>query len=72
MRLPVVGVFADQNVKTIRMLKHGRRAKSLFKYGLEIIAAALLNPLKTIEFDVFKFLSCTKIICQLFLGRDKP
>jgi hypothetical protein len=55
----VVGVFADQNLKAIRMLKHGRRAKSLFKYGLEIIAAVLLNPLTKIEFDVFKFLSCT-------------
>ena len=55
----IVGVFADKNIKAIRILKHGRRAKSLFKYGLEIIAAVLLNPVSTIEFDVFKFLSCT-------------
>jgi len=55
----VVGVFADKNVKTIRILKHGRRAKSLFKYGLEMIAAVLLNPLAMVEVDVFKFLSCT-------------
>jgi len=55
----VVGVFADQNLKAIRILKHGRRAKSLFKYGLEIIATVLLNPLTTIEMNVFKFLSCT-------------
>jgi hypothetical protein len=55
----VVGVFANQNVKAIRILKHGNRAKSLFKYGLEIITAVLLNPYYKIEFDVFKFLSCT-------------
>jgi hypothetical protein len=55
----VVGVFVDKNVKTIRILKHGRRAKSLFKYGLEIIATVLMNPLATIDVNVFKFLSCT-------------
>jgi hypothetical protein len=55
----IVGVFADKNVKAIRILKHGRRAKSLFKYGLQIIAAVLMNPCATIEVDVFKFLSCT-------------
>jgi hypothetical protein len=55
----VVGIFADQYIKAIRILKHGNRAKSLFKYGLEIIAAVLLNPYVTIEFDIFRFLSCT-------------
>ena len=55
----VVGVFVDKNVKTIRILKHGRRAKSLFKYGLEVIAVILMNPGAKIEVDVFKFLSCT-------------
>ncbi|MDR1056476.1 MAG: IS4 family transposase, partial [Prevotellaceae bacterium] len=38
---------------------HGKRAKSLFKYGLELIATALLNPITIPEIDVFKFLSCT-------------
>lgn len=55
----VVGVFANENVKPIRILKHGKRAKSLFKYGLELIATALLNPMDRDEIDVFKFLSCT-------------
>jgi transposase len=41
----VVGVFASENIKTIRILKHGRKSKSLFKHGLEIIANTLLNPL---------------------------
>ena len=55
----VVGVFVNENVKPIKILKHGKRAKSLFKYGLEIIATVLLNPITTINVEVFKFLSCT-------------
>jgi hypothetical protein len=55
----VVGVFASEKVKPIKILKHGKRAKSLFKYGLELIATALLNPITIPEIDVFKFLSCT-------------
>ena len=44
----VVGIFAN-----------GKRAKSLFKYGLEIIAHVLLNPCASIELNIFLFLSCT-------------
>jgi hypothetical protein len=55
----VVGVFANEKVETIRILKHGKRAKSLFKYGLEFIATALLNLIAIPEIDIFKFLSCT-------------
>lgn len=54
-----VGVFANENIKPVRILKHGRRAKSLFKYGLEIIASILLNHLIISNVDVAKFLSCT-------------
>ena len=55
----VAGVFAEESIKPARILKHGRRAKSLFKYGLEIIAAILLNPGMKSNVDVFEFLSCT-------------
>jgi len=55
----VVGIFADQNLKPIRILANGKRAKSLFKYGLEIIAQVLLNPCAWIELNIFLFLSCT-------------
>jgi len=56
----VVGVFVNDNIKPIRILKHGRKAKSLLKYGLEFIAAILLNPYDTgNEINIFKFLSCT-------------
>ncbi len=40
----LVGIHLHQNVKPIRILKHGNKAKSLFKYGLQTIAAVLLNP----------------------------
>ena len=55
----LVGEHKDMNVKAIRILKHGKRAKSLVKYGLEEIANVLFRPLYNPKFDVFKFLSCT-------------
>ena len=55
----IVGVFVDKKIKPIRILKHGNRAKSLLKYGLEIIATILLNPYAGNNIDIFKFLSCT-------------
>jgi len=60
-RAYVVDVFADQNIKSIRILKHGRKAKSLFKYGLEFIAASLLNPLDSNKFDSFCFFMYLKL-----------
>ncbi|GHT30204.1 IS4 family transposase [Bacteroidia bacterium] len=55
----IVGIYAHQYVKQIITKKHGRKAKSLFKYGLGIIANILLNPKSTHDIDIFKFLSCT-------------
>jgi len=55
----VTGIFLDRHIKPVRILNHGNRAKSLFKYGLEFIATILLNPLANVNVDVFKFLSCT-------------
>jgi len=55
----IVGVFLNNNIKPIRILKHGRRAKSFFKYGLEYIAKILLNQSTRNEINVFDFLSCT-------------
>jgi hypothetical protein len=40
-----VGMLANEKVEPIRILKHGKRAESLFKYGVELIATALLNPI---------------------------
>ncbi len=50
------GEHKDINIKPIRILKHGRKAKSLVKYGLEEISTILMRPTYTPKFDVFKFL----------------
>ena len=55
----VVGVFANENIKNVRILNNGRKAKSLFKHGLEIIATELLNPRGITKVEIYKFLSCT-------------
>ena len=57
----LVGEHKDENVKPIKTLKHGRKAKSLVKYGLEEISNVLFRPIYVPKFDVFKFLSCTYI-----------
>ena len=55
----IVGIYIHENVKKIRQLKHGHKAKSFVKYGLEAIATVLLNPLNKQKYDVFKILSCS-------------
>jgi transposase len=56
----VVGIFVNENIEKIKILKHGYLAKSLFKSGLTIITTILLNPMNKLEIDIFKFLSYTK------------
>lgn len=55
----LVGIFIHENIKKIKVLHHGRRAKSLFKYGLEYIAQCLLNHMNRYRIDIFKLLSYT-------------
>lgn len=55
----VVGIYVHENIKQIKIKKHGNKAKSLFKYGLQIISNILLNPLALNNLNIFKFLSCT-------------
>ena len=54
-----VGLFLHYNIKEIRMLKHGHRAKSFVKHGLEYIATILLNAHSQDKIGIFDFLSCT-------------
>lgn len=55
----LVGIFINDHIKPIKILKHKRRAVSLFKYGLNYISSCLLNPFRIPLFDIFKFLSYT-------------
>ena len=53
-----VGIFLA-SITPIKIKKHGRKAKSLFKYGLTFLANALFsNDLNKFK-DCCKFLSCT-------------
>lgn len=52
-----VGIYIDLYEQKIK--KHGYRAKSLFKHGLDYIANILLNPQNQSNINVFKFLSCS-------------
>ena len=54
-----VGIYVDQLEQKIKIKKHGYRAKSLFKYGLDYIFSILLNPQNQSIVCVFEFLSCT-------------
>jgi hypothetical protein len=54
-----VGIYIDLNERKIKIKKHGYRAKSLFKYGLDYAANILLNPQNQSNVDVFIFLSCS-------------
>ena len=55
----VVGIYIHQKIKAIRTLKHGYRAKSFVKCGLETIEYVMLNPYAKTEYDVFEILSCS-------------
>ena len=54
-----VGIYIDAKVKPITIKKHGYKAKSLFKYGLEYIANILLNPQNQLVVNIYQFLSCS-------------
>ena len=43
----------------IPIKKHGRKAKSIFKYGLSFVANYLLNSENQNNTNIFQFLSCT-------------
>jgi len=40
----LMGIWLHEQVETIKVKKHGRRARSLFRYGLDYLREILLNP----------------------------
>ena len=55
-----VGIYRDKEIQNIKIKKHGRLAKSVFSYGLEWLAQAVLNAFQaTIDLLSKYFLSCT-------------
>jgi len=55
----LVGIYIHENIRQIKVLKHGRKAVSLFKYGLDYVYQCLVNHTDRYRIDVFKFLSYT-------------
>ena len=47
------------SIKPIRIKKHGRKAKSIFKHGLGAVSNNLLNALNQSDKSLIQFLSCT-------------
>lgn len=54
-----IGVYVSTYIEPIRMLNTGRRAYSIFKYGLNYLCRYLLSDYKLDNYDPIKFLSCT-------------
>lgn len=54
-----VGIYIDMNEQKIKIKKHGFRAKSLFKHGLDYISNVLLNSKNQSDINIFAFLSCS-------------
>ena len=53
-------LFVQTHGHPIKIKKHGRKAYSLFKFGLIFLAHALLNPLSINDLvNCIKILSCT-------------
>lgn len=55
----IVGDFINENFKKITIKKHGHRAVSIFKYGLDYLSRFLYTGYNPNNFNLFEFLSCT-------------
>jgi hypothetical protein len=54
-----IGDYIDQHLEPIIIKKHGRRAKSIFRLGLDAISRYLLSGVNRYNLSFLKFLSCT-------------
>lgn len=54
-----IGDFIDTKIKAIKIKKHGRRAISVFRYGLDYISKCLLSKTNKYNLNLSEFLSCT-------------
>ena len=54
-----IGDYIDQHLELIIIKKHGRRAKSIFRLGLDAISRYLFSGVNRYELNNLKFLSCT-------------
>ncbi len=51
-----IGEFVHRNLKPIRVLRHGRKEKSIFRYGLDILTEFLARDRNDHQLQFFDFL----------------
>lgn len=54
-----IGDFIDTQIRPIKIKKHGRRAVSVCKYGLDYLSRVLLTGHNELNINLLQFLSCT-------------
>ncbi len=54
-----IGEYIDENIKEIKIKKHGRREISIIKYGLDYLSKVLFTKINRHRIDIYQFLSCT-------------
>lgn len=58
-----IGEYIHEHIQPIVVKKHGRKAESVFRYGLDLLTRYLISrfkPKEIINLDFFRyFLSCT-------------
>jgi hypothetical protein len=53
------GDHIDNKIKPINVKKHGNRAVSVFRYGLDYLSRVLITNCNNLNINCLKFLSCT-------------
>jgi hypothetical protein len=54
-----IGDYINEKIRKIEIKKHGRRAVSLFKHGLDCLSKYLYTKINPIQNCLYNFLSCT-------------
>lgn len=54
-----IGDYIDHKIRPITIKKHGRRAVSVFKYGLDYLSECLLSGFNKLNINFIRILSCT-------------
>ena len=63
-----IGDFIDTEARPIKIKKHGRRAVSICKYGLDYLSRVLLTGYNELNINLLQFLSCT-LLFLLYIAR---
>ncbi|WP_051960122.1 IS4 family transposase [Sphingobacterium sp. ML3W] len=62
----LIGDYIDREIKPITIKKHGRKAKSVFKYGLDYLAETLLSGYNKLDFCTIQNCHVLSILTHKF------